>query len=194
MQKAPAILFGEINARLKGSDANSLAVSDRLSDIVRDLDAGAGMKDLSPEDKEFAMKVAANAMNNMELARKGQNDGGIDVPDDDIDVDNEFDDEFDNADDEEYVDAYDDEDGEFEEGAVDDEECDKCHGCGIMASGQGLECTKCNGTGYTDGRHREDSADEYYGDEVTEAEEVDETEEETYEESFNLMKQMAGIT
>lgn len=64
--KSPAVLLGEINARLANDD-NGLAVSDRLSEIIEELDGGLG--GLSAEDKQFVIKITANAIKNMELAK-----------------------------------------------------------------------------------------------------------------------------
>lgn len=172
IQKAPAILFGEINARL-GTDDNSLAVSDRISDIVRKFEEGGNLSTLSQDEKTFAMKLALNAMDTMELQRKS---GDEVAPADDIEVDDEYDDDMGAGPDIDSVDDYDDNDAEFEEDAVEgDEECSQCHGCGVMASGEDydgtaidFECKKCNGTGYADGRHREPSSDDYYGDDRVE--------------------------
>ena len=188
IQKAPSILFGEINARLLGRDDNSLAVSDRLSDIVREFENGATINTISPDDKAFALAVAVNAMKNMELKRRDRNEVEPEGLDDSGDPSmgsdpwNEFGD--DNVGDDSYDDSYN--DSEFEEGAYDserenefyvpdDEECSQCHGCGIMATGKDydgsdmdFECTKCNGTGYADGRHREGNSGDYYGDGVNE--------------------------
>lgn len=184
IQKNPAILFGEINARLANDD-NSLAVSDRLSEIVRKFDDGGNLNTLDQDEKTFVMKLAANALNNMELQRDTK---GIDS-EDDIEVSDEFDDTS-TSDQDMGDDDY--EDDEVEE-STDDEECSQCHGCGIMGSGQDydgsdidFECTKCNGTGYADGRHREDSADAYYGDGVTEGATV------SYEEFDAWISKLAG--
>lgn len=64
--KSPAVLLGEINARLANDD-NGLAVSDRLSEIIEELDGGLG--GLSAEDKQFVIKITANAIKNMELIK-----------------------------------------------------------------------------------------------------------------------------
>jgi hypothetical protein len=70
---SPYMLFSEINARL-GNDDNSLAVSDRLSDLVSQFRDGKTMSDLIPDDKKFALRVMGNAINNMELVRATDQD------------------------------------------------------------------------------------------------------------------------
>ena len=64
--RSPAGLLGEINARL-ANDENGLAVSDRLSEIIENLEGG--IKGLSDEDRQFVIKITANALKNMEIVK-----------------------------------------------------------------------------------------------------------------------------
>jgi hypothetical protein len=82
--RSPFMVFSEINARL-GNDDNSLAVSDRLSDIVSEFANGKTLIQLSAEDRAFALKVLSNAIDNMELVKAGEADRVFDDPEDDED-------------------------------------------------------------------------------------------------------------
>jgi len=124
LQKAPALLFGEINARLANDD-NSMAVGDRISGIVQKLESGKNIMSLDPEDKEFALKLVGNAINSLELQRNSGDEGGGETdPDDDFEIDNEYDDADDSDDSDDVPDAdawadeYDDESDEVEEAAL----------------------------------------------------------------------------
>ena len=77
--RSPYLLFSEINARL-GNDDNSVAVSDRLSDIVSQFQDGKSMMELSPEDKTFALRVLGTAIKDMELVRATDYDTNLDSP------------------------------------------------------------------------------------------------------------------
>jgi hypothetical protein len=69
--RSPAGLLGEINARL-ANDENGLAVSDRLSEIIENLEGG--IKGLSDEDRQFVIKITANALKNMEIVKDPKSD------------------------------------------------------------------------------------------------------------------------
>ena len=86
--KRPDLMFGEINARLANDD-NGLAVSDRLSGIVRELEDTRNVMELDPEDKKFALKLLQNAIDNMELVRATDIDKAIDVEPMQLDVDDD---------------------------------------------------------------------------------------------------------
>lgn len=79
--RSPYMLFSELNARL-GNDDNSLAVSDRLSDIVSQFADGKSLMQISAEDKNFALKVLGNAIDNMELVKASEVDRVFDDPED----------------------------------------------------------------------------------------------------------------
>lgn len=66
--KSPTALLGEINARLANDD-NSLAVSDRLSDIIGKLGGDKLITELEKSDKEFALRITANAIKNMPIQK-----------------------------------------------------------------------------------------------------------------------------
>ncbi len=66
--KSPALLLGEINARLKNDD-NGLAVSDRLSAIISSLDQVGSVMNLPEDDKKFVIQLVSNALKNMELIK-----------------------------------------------------------------------------------------------------------------------------
>jgi hypothetical protein len=140
--KSPAVLLGEINARLANDD-NGLAVSDRLSEIIEELDGGLG--GLSAEDKQFVIKITANAIKNMELAKDPKADKereeyeaeSLDLSD----IRNDY---------------------GIEEASVckqcGSSECDCPEGectCEPVEEAEGDDCEKCNGTGKLD-RHSED--------------------------------------
>ena len=72
LAKAPGTLLGEINARL-GTDDNSLAASDRLSNIIQDLPAN-GVAGLPDEDRKWTLTLVAKALKNMDLNRAGKGD------------------------------------------------------------------------------------------------------------------------
>ena len=76
--KRPDLMLGEINARLTNDD-EGLAISDRLSPIVRQLEDSRNIMELSPEDKSFALKIINTAINNMELVKSTDIDKQIDV-------------------------------------------------------------------------------------------------------------------
>ena len=82
--RSPYLLFSEINARL-GNDDNSLAASDRLSDIVHQFEQGKSLMSISDEDKSFALKLMGNAIKNMELVRAGKDDTSLDAEEPDLD-------------------------------------------------------------------------------------------------------------
>jgi len=103
--KRPDLLFGEINARL-ANDEENYAISDRLSNIVRELEDTRNIMKLSQEDKTFALKLMQKAIDDMELVKATDIDVKLsDRPeqpavDDDDDDDFGTDDEFDIDDDE----------------------------------------------------------------------------------------------
>ena len=66
--KSPALLLGEINARLKNDD-NGLAVSDRLSAIISSLDEVGSVMNLPEDDKKFVIQLVSNALKNMDLVK-----------------------------------------------------------------------------------------------------------------------------
>lgn len=72
LAKAPGSLLGEINARL-GNDDNSLAASDRLSDIMQNMPAN-GVMGLPDEDRKWTLRLVASALKNMTLNRAGKGD------------------------------------------------------------------------------------------------------------------------
>jgi hypothetical protein len=86
--KRPDLMLGEINARLTNDDAG-LALSDRLSPIVRQLEDSRNIMELSPEDKSFALKIINTAINNMELVKSTDIDKQIDVEPMQMDVEDE---------------------------------------------------------------------------------------------------------
>lgn len=86
--KRPDLMFGEINARITNDD-EGLAISDRLSDIVRELEDTRNIMELNPEDKRFALKILQQAIDNMELVRATEYDKAIDVEPMQMDVDDE---------------------------------------------------------------------------------------------------------
>ena len=86
--KRPDLMLGEINARLT-NDEDGLAISDRLSPIVRQLEDSRNIMELEPEDKAFALKILNNAINNMELVRSTEIDKQIDVEPMQMDADDE---------------------------------------------------------------------------------------------------------
>jgi len=159
IQKAPAILFGEINSRLVNDD-NGLAVSDRLSDIVGQFESGENINSISPEDKEFAMKLAIKALSGMDLSRPGY--GSDDESGEDgIGVDHEYDDDADATDaiDDPYNDDEYDEDVEMDEGA----KCSHCRGTGEE---DGQICQWCGGSGADLDEGLEEAGNYNAGDEV----------------------------
>jgi len=143
--KSPAVLLGEINARLANDD-NGLAVSDRLSEIIEELDGGLG--GLSAEDKQFVIKITANAIKNMEIVKDPKADKereeyeaeSLDLSD----IRNDY---------------------GIEEASVckqcGSSECDcpegecTCEPVEEVEEAEGDNCEKCNGTGKLD-RHSED--------------------------------------
>lgn len=82
----PDLMFGEINARLTNDD-EGLAISDRLSPIVRKLEDSRNIMELDPEDKDFALKILGNAIKSMELVRATDIDKQIDVEPMQLDTD-----------------------------------------------------------------------------------------------------------
>jgi len=66
--KAPALLLGEINARLKNDD-NGLAVSDRLSAVIQKIDEVGSVMSLPEDDKKFVIQLVSNALKNMDLVK-----------------------------------------------------------------------------------------------------------------------------
>jgi len=66
LMRSPSTLLGEINSRLANDD-NSLAVGDRLSSIIREMPS-SGVAGLEDSDKQFVIKLLANAVKNMDLA------------------------------------------------------------------------------------------------------------------------------
>jgi len=86
--KRPDLMLGEINARLT-NDEDGLAISDRLSPIVRQLEDSRNIMELEPEDKAFALKILNNAINNMELVRSTEIDKQIDVEPMQMDADDD---------------------------------------------------------------------------------------------------------
>jgi len=82
----PDLMFGEINARLSNDD-EGLAISDRLSPIVRKLEDSRNIMELEPEDKDFALKILGNAIKSMELVRATDIDKQIDVEPMQLDTD-----------------------------------------------------------------------------------------------------------
>ena len=88
--KRPDLVFGEINARLANDD-HGLALSDRLSPIVRELESSRNIMELEAEDKKFALKLLQTAINDMELVRSTEHDKAIEVEPMQMDVDDEDD-------------------------------------------------------------------------------------------------------
>ena len=86
--KRPDLMLGEINARLTNDDAG-LALSDRLSPIVRQLEDSRNIMELDKEDKAFALKILNTAINNMELVKSTDIDKQIDVEPMQMDVEDE---------------------------------------------------------------------------------------------------------
>lgn len=86
--KRPDLMLGEINARLTNDD-EGLAISDRLSPIVRQLEDSRNIMELSPEDKSFALKILNTAINNMELVKSTDIDKQIDVEPMQMDTDDD---------------------------------------------------------------------------------------------------------
>ena len=66
LMRSPSSMLGEINSRLANDD-NSLAVGDRLSSIIRGMPS-SGVAGLEDSDKQFVIKLLANAVKNMDLA------------------------------------------------------------------------------------------------------------------------------
>ena len=66
--KAPALLLGEINARLKNDD-NGLAVSDRLSAVISKVDEVGSVMNLPEDDRRFVIQIVTNALKNMDLVK-----------------------------------------------------------------------------------------------------------------------------
>ena len=62
---SPNNILGEINSRLANDD-NSLAVGDRLSSILSSMPE-SGIGGLAKDDKQFIIKLVANAVKNMDL-------------------------------------------------------------------------------------------------------------------------------
>lgn len=109
--KRPDLMLGEINARIT-NDEEGLAISDRLSPIVRQLEDSRNIMELEPEDKSFALKILNNAINNMDLVKAAEIDKQIEVEpmqlDTDDDDEREYDDDamvpvLDPGEDEEFV-------------------------------------------------------------------------------------------
>ena len=70
LMKSPASLLSEINERIDPKDENSLAVSDKLSKIIDKLTSrynDATLMNLEDDDRKFAMKVVAVAVNDMDI-------------------------------------------------------------------------------------------------------------------------------
>ena len=70
LMKSPASLLSEINERIDPKDENSLAVSDKLSKIIDKLTSRyneSSLMNLEDDDRKFAMKVVAVAVNDMDL-------------------------------------------------------------------------------------------------------------------------------
>ena len=174
--KRPDLMLGEINARLTNDD-EGLAISDRLSPIVRQLEDSRNIMELSPEDKSFALKILNTAINNMELVKSTDIDKQIDVEPMQMDTD---DDEPDYDDETTEIPVLDVEDDDtFEKESVDlssirdeygiSEEPKACEQCGStececepgtcecepVEEAEGDDCEKCRGTGMLD-KHSED--------------------------------------
>ena len=134
--KRPDLMLGEINARLTNDDAG-LALSDRLSPIVRQLEDSRNIMELDKEDKAFALKILNTAINNMELVKSTDIDKQIDVEPMQMDVEDEPE-----IGDDDMVPVLDmeDDDDEFEKESIDlssiraeygvDEEPKACEQCG----------------------------------------------------------------
>jgi len=91
--KRPDLMFGEINARLSNDDTG-LALSDRLSPIVRKLEDSRNIMELDAEDKAFALKLLQSAITGMELVKSTDIDKQIEVEPMQMDADDN-DDEYD---------------------------------------------------------------------------------------------------
>ena len=114
--KRPDLMFGEINARIS-NDAEGLAISDRLSPIVRQLEDSRNIMELEPEDKSFALKILNNAIHNMDLVKSTEIDKQIDVEPMQLDTDDEDEKEYD---DDAMVPVLDmEDDAEFEKESLD---------------------------------------------------------------------------
>ena len=114
--KRPDLMFGEINARIT-NDEEGLAISDRLSPIVRQLEDSRNIMELEPEDKSFALKILNNAINNMDLVKSTEIDKQIDVEPMQLDTDDEDEKDYD---DDAMVPVLDmDDDAEFEKESLD---------------------------------------------------------------------------
>lgn len=92
--KRPDLMLGEINARIT-NDEEGLAISDRLSPIVRQLEDSRNIMELEPEDKSFALKILNNAINNMDLVKAAEIDKQIEVEPMQLDTDDEDEKEYD---------------------------------------------------------------------------------------------------
>ena len=114
--KRPDLMFGEINARIS-NDEEGLAISDRLSPIVRQLEDSRNIMELEPEDKSFALKILNNAIHNMDLVKSTEIDKQIDVEPMQLDTDDEDEKEYD---DDAMVPVLDmEDDAEFEKESLD---------------------------------------------------------------------------
>ena len=94
--KRPDLMFGEINARLS-NDEQGLAISDRLSPIVRQLEDSRNIMELEAEDKSFALKLLQSAITDMELVKSTDIDKQIDVEPMQLDTDGDDEDYDDDA-------------------------------------------------------------------------------------------------
>ena len=94
--KRPDLMFGEINARLS-NDEKGLAISDRLSPIVRQLEDSRNIMELEAEDKSFALKLLQSAITDMELVKSTDIDKQIDVEPMQLDTDGDEEDYDDDA-------------------------------------------------------------------------------------------------
>lgn len=68
LQRSPSALLAEINERLDPKDSNSLAVGQKINEILQTMDEqDVGLPGLPGSMKRFVLELAANALKNMEL-------------------------------------------------------------------------------------------------------------------------------
>jgi hypothetical protein len=84
LMSAPKGILGEINSRLANDD-NSLAVSDRLSNIISGMPS-AGVGALNDEDKTFIIQILANAVKNMDLGEPTNEPEEDDMAEESVDL------------------------------------------------------------------------------------------------------------
>jgi hypothetical protein len=167
---APTTLLGEINARL-GNDENSLAVSDRLSGIMSQLQ-DKSITQLPEDDRTFVIKLVANAVKNMDLAQGDTDDYQDDEEDvmDSVDLSSIRDEYGINEDDDDFLDKYPGEDDEFD--------------------------NKKQGHSYDDdddeviSRYKKDA---YHEEEELEEQAVEETANNAFEASIAQLRKLAGL-